>query len=42
VERGDTPGPQPPVEPASPDYLKQVVISDVDAPDAKLVVLRRD
>jgi hypothetical protein len=43
-EPGDTPdSPPPPPGSALPaDYLKQVVISDLDAPDAVLTVLRRD
>src|SRR5262245_32156008 len=38
----DTPGSPSQAEASPADYLKQVVIDDVDAPDAKLIVLRRD
>jgi hypothetical protein len=42
VEPDDIPKTPAQAEPKPPDYLKQVVITDVDAPDAKLIVLRRD
>jgi hypothetical protein len=42
VDTTETPQASLPTNSTEADYLKQVVITNVDAPDAKLIVLRKD